>query len=203
MAPGLFSRRSYDADAPAYAAVPSNTSPRPRAHHSDSEATEDEEEAGGERDMEVLREEEEREKLLSGGQGLFGSIGRKVGNGSIKIGKKVRGMGRRKGVREVVAMMGGKRLGMEEGGEFGIGTGSDTGSDSEIEEDELLAEKLAYERKVGRLRSDVLNLFFLSLRALLYLVAGVCENSIYTHRYPDITHLLVLFLPEVSRGEHS
>lgn len=186
MAPGLFSRRSYDADAPAYAAVPSSTSPHPPAHHSDSEATEDEE-AGGERDMEVLREEEEREKLLSGGQGLFGSIGRKVGNGSIKIGKKVRGMGRRKGVREVVAMMGGKRLGMEEGGEFGIGSGSDTGSDSEIEEDELLAEKLAYERKVGRLRRDILDLLFLSLGALLYL-SCCCRGSLREFNiYPQIS----------------
>lgn len=182
MAPGLFSRRSYDADAPAYAAVPSSTSPHPPAHHSDSEATEDEE-AGGERDMEVLREEEEREKLLSGGQGLFGSIGRKVGNGSIKIGKKVRGMGRRKGVREVVAMMGGKRLGMEEGGEFGIGSGSDTGSDSEIEEDELLAEKLAYERKPrkpnGRSMLLVTSMLLTFLMLLIFASLSLSSHSPY------------------------
>lgn len=146
MAPGLFSRRSDGADASAYAAVPTSTSPRP---HSDSELSEDEADHDGLiNDMEVLREEEEREKLLSGGQGLFGSIGRKVGNGSIKIGKKVKGMGRRKGVREVVEMMGGKRLGMEEGGEFGIGDSEESEEESELEEDGLLAEKLAYEKKV-------------------------------------------------------
>lgn len=140
MAParGLFSRRSYDADASAYTSVPTAASP-----HADADSDSD---AGAKEDMDVLREEEEREKLLSGGDGLFGSIGRKVGNGSIKIGKKVRGMSRRKNVSEVVEMMGGKRLGMEEGGEFGIGAGSD--SESELEEDGLLAEKLAFERKV-------------------------------------------------------
>lgn len=128
--------RLYDVDASVYSSVP------PDVDSSADEAERDVLEA----DMEVLHEEEEREKLLSGGDGLFGSIGRKVGNGSIKIGKKVRGMGRRKNVSEVVEMMGGKRLGMEEGGEFGIGDGED--SESELEEDGLLAEKLAFERKV-------------------------------------------------------
>jgi hypothetical protein len=200
MAPGLFSRRSYDADAPAYAAVRGSTSPRAPAH-SDSDVTEDEEEAGGERDMEVLREEEEREKLLSGGQGLFGSIGRKVGNGSIKIGKKVRGMGRRKGVREVVAMMGGKRLGMEEGGEFGIGTGSDTGSDSEIEEDELLAEKLAYERKVGRLLRESLSCSSCRCWNCCIFLLMLRESARIQYIPPDIAHLfvLLLFLSTVSQ----
>lgn len=191
MAPGLFSRRSYDADASAYAAVPTSTSPQ--QHPTTSTTTtptsaiepfsdEEEEEAGGERDMEVLREEEEREKLLSGGQGLFGSIGRKVGNGSIKIGKKVRGVGRRKGVREVVAMMGGKRLGMEEGGEFGIGGGSDT-SDSEIEEDDLLAEKLAYERKPrkpnGRSMLLVTSILLTFLMLLIFASLSLSTRSAY------------------------
>lgn len=149
MAParGLFSRRSYDADASAYTSVPTSTSPRPHdGPDVDSDSDVEADRGGLDGDMDVLREEEEREKLLSGGDGLFGSIGRKVGNGSIKIGKKVKGMARRKNVSEVVEMMGGKRLGMEEGGEFGIGDGSD--SESELEEDGLLAEKLAFERKV-------------------------------------------------------
>lgn len=151
-APGLFSRRAYDADPAVYSPVPTSTSPSHRHRSSsdpDVDSSADEAERGGlgAGDMDVLHEEEEREKLLSGGDGLFGSIGRKVGNGSIKIGKKVKGMGRRKNVSEVVEMMGGKRLGMEEGGgEFGIGDGED--SESELEEDGLLAEKLAFERKV-------------------------------------------------------
>lgn len=144
--------RHHRPDTSAYASVPTSTSPRPHPDPDpdpdpdiDSSADEAERDVL-EADMDVLHEEEEREKLLSGGDGLFGSIGRKVGNGSIKIGKKVKGMGRRKNVSEVVEMMGGKRLGMEEGGEFGIGDGDD--SESELEEDGLLAEKLAFERKV-------------------------------------------------------
>lgn len=138
--------RLYDPDASVYTAVPTSTSPRPHPDPDVDSSADEAERDVLEADMEVLHEEEEREKLLSGGDGLFGSIGRKVGNGSIKIGKKVKGMGRRKNVSEVLEMMGGKRLGMEEGGEFGIGDGED--SESELEEDGLLAEKLAFERKV-------------------------------------------------------
>lgn len=138
--------RLYDPDASVYTSVPTSTSPRPHPDPDVDSSADEAERDVLEADMEVLHEEEEREKLLSGGDGLFGSIGRKVGNGSIKIGKKVKGMGRRKNVSEVVEMMGGKRLGMEEGGEFGIGDGED--SESELEEDGLLAEKLAFERKV-------------------------------------------------------
>lgn len=119
-----------------YVAVPANA-----AHDILSESSDDE---GSCADHEVLKEEEEREKLLAGGNGLFG------GKPGVKIGKKVRGArGKKKGVRDVVEMMGGKRLGMEEGGEFGLGADSDDEADSEEgEEVDLLREKEAFERKV-------------------------------------------------------
>ena len=71
------------------------------------------------------------------------------GKPGVKIGKKVRGArGKKKGVRDVVEMMGGKRLGMEEGGELGLGADSDDEADSdEGEEADLLREKEAFERK--------------------------------------------------------
>jgi hypothetical protein len=108
-----------------------------------SESSDDE---GSSADHEVLKEEEEREKLLAGGNGLFGSIGKS----GVKIGKKVRrASGRRKGVNEIVEMMGGKRLGMEEGGEFGLNEDSaEEEEDEEEEEEDFLAEKGGYERKV-------------------------------------------------------
>jgi hypothetical protein len=129
--PGLFSRKSYDRDAPAYGSVPSELP------HSDTD------EEGP--DDEVLREEEEREKLLAGGNGLFGSIGRS--GGGVKIGKKVKG-GRRKKASDVAVMMGGKRLGMEDGGEYGIGSGDEEGEEERSGEEELWGEKEALEKKV-------------------------------------------------------
>ena len=105
----LFSRSSYDRDAPTYSAV--NTLP--------PSASSDEDEEGDD----VLREEEEREKLLAGG--LFG------GTRSIKIGKKVRIHRRKRSAGEVASMMGAKRLGMEEGGEYGIGSESSDGEGDE------------------------------------------------------------------------
>jgi len=85
-----------------YLAIPANA-----AHDILSESSDDE---GSCADHEVLKEEEEREKLLAGGNGLFS------GKPGVKIGKKVRSTrGKKKGFRDVVEMMGGKRLGMEEG----------------------------------------------------------------------------------------
>jgi len=84
-----------------YVAVPANA-----AHDILSESSDDE---GSCAVHEVLQEEEEREKLLAGGNGLFG------GKPGMKIGKKVCGARGKKGVRDVVEMMGGKRLCMEEG----------------------------------------------------------------------------------------
>lgn len=107
-----------------------------------SESSDDE---GSSADNEVLREEEEREKLLAGGNGLFGSIGKS----GVKIGKKVRrASGRRKDVAEVVEMMGGKRLGMEEGGEFGLNEESDEEEEDGGEKEDLLRGGEGYERKV-------------------------------------------------------
>ncbi|KAI5857821.1 alkaline-phosphatase-like protein [Tricharina praecox] len=118
----LFSRSSYDRDAPAYTAVdtgPSHTLPPVSARPSTSSTSSGDDEEGAD----VLREEEEREKLLAGG--LFG------GKGSIKIGKKVRGHRRKRSAGQVASMMGGKRLGMEAGGEYGIGDESSDGDEDE------------------------------------------------------------------------
>jgi hypothetical protein len=121
MAPSTHSNRrpsvrnifQYDPDAPEYKNIPSDVS-------------DDEEEEDGEA-HDVLKEEEEREKLLAGG--IFAGITKK---GSIKIGKSVRGSLRgRRSAAELASGMGGKRLGMEEGGEFGLG------SESEEEEEEM------------------------------------------------------------------
>ncbi|KAF8246087.1 Phosphodiest-domain-containing protein [Wilcoxina mikolae CBS 423.85] len=112
----LFSGNPNDGNAPAgpeYAPVHS-----PEDSGTDASDTDDD-------DNSILREEEEREKLLAGG--IFGGLG---GNGSIKIGKKVKGVRRKP--KEVAEMMGGKRLGMEEGGEFGM-----SGSEGEEDEEEL------------------------------------------------------------------
>jgi hypothetical protein len=117
MAPSHKSRPSardiftYDPDAPEYKNIP-------------SDASDDEEEA-----HDVLREEEEREKLLAGG--LFSGITKK---GSIKIGKSVKGSRGRRSAAEVASGMGGKRLGMEDGGEFGLDY-------SESEDEEMEEEK--------------------------------------------------------------
>lgn len=97
----LFNRDTYDRDAAQYSAV---TSPPDHSASSDDE------------DADVLREEEEREKLLAGG--LF------TRSGSIRIGKKVRG-GRRRTAGDVAESMGGKRLGMEDGGEYGLNDSDD------------------------------------------------------------------------------
>jgi hypothetical protein len=112
----LFSRNSNEGNAlqgPEYAAVHS-----PEDSATDASDTDDD-------DNSILREEEEREKLLAGG--LFGGLG---GNGSIKIGKKVKGVRRKP--EEVTEMMGGKRLGMEEGGEFGLGESEDEDEEEEM-----------------------------------------------------------------------
>ena len=123
---GLFLRQSHDPDAPEYASVPPNDEHDPNLDPGDGDgnvrASSDDDDDDDD-DNAVLREEEEREKLLAGG--LFGNIG---GGGSIKIGKKVGGGRRRqrKKAKQVAQMMGGKRLGMEDGGEYGLASGSDT-----------------------------------------------------------------------------
>jgi predicted AlkP superfamily pyrophosphatase or phosphodiesterase len=115
----LFARSSYDRDASEYTSVHA-----PSDHDSHDSASE----AGGD-DTDVLREEEEREKLLAGG--VFSRTN------SVRIGKKVRGS--RRQAKEVAEMMGGKRLGMEDGGEFGLG---DSGEESEDEEETRWGEKM-------------------------------------------------------------
>ncbi|CUS10363.1 unnamed protein product [Tuber aestivum] len=136
------------------------------AHDILSESSDDE---GSCADHEVLKEEEEREKLLAGRNGLFGSIGGKPG---VKIGKKVRGArGKKKGVCDVVHMMGGKRLGMEEGGEFGLGADSDDEADSEEGEDvDLLREKEVIERKPRKPSVRRVLLYTVSLLTFLLLL---------------------------------
>jgi len=108
----LFSRGSYDRDAPAYSAIGNDIPPSSHPASSSEDEGDD-----------VLREEEEREKLLAGG--LFGA------KGSIKIGKKIRGHRRKRSAGQVASMMGGKRLGMEAGGEYGIGSESSDGEGDE------------------------------------------------------------------------
>jgi hypothetical protein len=147
---GIFSRNSYDRDAPQYDSVPSELELPLESTDTDSDGGGGGGSVPDALDHEVLREEEEREKLLSGGKGIFGPIG-------VKIGKKVKGArGRRsaKSAGDVASMMGGKRLGMEDGsGEYGImdpdGGESEFGSyeDSE-DDDDYLMEKKVLEKKV-------------------------------------------------------
>lgn len=142
---GLFSRASYDRDAAAYSEVsPGTLSARPGLGHrrldsGTSDFSDSRLSHADDLDREVLEEEEEREKLLSRG-GLFGSAG-------VRVGKKIHG-GRRKRVGDVAEMMGGKRLGMEEGGEFGLDSGDEEGSE---EDDELLGEKTVEKVRAHRM----------------------------------------------------
>ncbi|KAG0640281.1 alkaline-phosphatase-like protein [Tuber brumale] len=156
-----------------YAAVLANA-----AHDTLSGSSDDE---GSCADHEVLREEEEREKLLAGRNGLFRSIGGKPG---VKIGKKVRGArGKKKGVRDVVQMMGGKRLGMEEGGEFGLGADSDDGADSaEGEEVDLLREKEVFDRKPRKPSVSRVLLYTVSLLTFLLLLISASLSLSHGHR---------------------
>ncbi|KAL7273418.1 hypothetical protein RUND412_003734 [Rhizina undulata] len=175
-AKNLFSRRSYDPDATSYTSVP-NTLPHSDYGSSDEDEIYHEGAASGSSetlalDREVLIEEEEREKLLAR-SGLLGSIGRKAGLG-VKIGKRVKG-GRRK-LGDVVGMMGGKRLGMEEGGEFGLG-------ESEDEEEEE-----AVNEKIGKPRSPSLRRMILyTAITLTVLLVVISATLMLTHFRPRST----------------
>jgi hypothetical protein len=143
MAPGsLFTSNSYDRDAPEYEEVNTSNSSRTQGHRRTISAITDDTEADDDytasaHDRAVLLEEEEREKLLS--RSIFSSLGRGTNN-PVRIGKKVKGARRKAG--EVAAMMGGKRLGMEDGG-------SESESESDFEDEKLLVgEKEILDKKV-------------------------------------------------------
>ncbi|KAF8477406.1 alkaline-phosphatase-like protein [Kalaharituber pfeilii] len=132
----LFSARGYDRDAPAYSSLPSAEDIR-ASSSSHLELGSDDDGSDGDlsttqADLDVLKEEEEREKLLSKG-GLFGSIGRREG---VVIGKRVKG--RTKKRRGLISPGGGGREDSEErigGGGGGYTSGEvDESEDTEIEE---------------------------------------------------------------------
>ncbi|RPB02956.1 Phosphodiest-domain-containing protein [Choiromyces venosus 120613-1] len=175
-----------------YAAVPANAAPDIFSESSDDE--------GSCADHEVLKEEEEREKLLAGGNGLFGSIGGKSG---VKIGKKVRGArGKKKGVHDVVQMMGGKRLGMEEGGEFGLGANSGDEADSEDgEEVDLLMEKEVFERKPRKPTVRRVLLYTVSLLTFLLLLISASLSLSYG-RHPRTAPVRIAKDTRLSNGTH-
>ncbi|KAI5796505.1 alkaline-phosphatase-like protein [Geopyxis carbonaria] len=94
-----FARNLFDPDAREYTTVPG-------AHPETSDEDTDVDYSTADAlDREVLREEEEREKLLSRGS-LFSSIGRTAGR--VKVGKKVRGAGRKRAAGDVAEMMDGQ-----------------------------------------------------------------------------------------------
>ena len=143
MAPGsLFTPNKYDHDAPEYEEVKSSSHLPVRGHRRTISAITDDTEADDDytasaHDHAVLLEEEEREKLLS--RSIFSSLGRGANN-PVRIGKKVKGARRKAG--ELASMMGGKRLGMEDG--------STSESDSDLEDEKLLVgEKDMLDKKVG------------------------------------------------------
>lgn len=129
---------TYDRDAPAYSSVPSAEYVRASSSShlelgSDNSSDDDDHLSTTPQDLDVLKEEEEREKLLSKG-GLFGSIGRREG---VVIGKRVKGARRKKraglgglGREDSEERIGGG-AGEYSSGEDGYG---DESEDEEIEE---------------------------------------------------------------------
>ncbi|TGZ82194.1 Phosphodiest-domain-containing protein [Ascodesmis nigricans] len=196
----LLSRGSYDRDAPEYEQIPTEGTLPDDALLERDRRTSIASDFSDHRsvnsvDYDVLREEEQREKLLS--RNPFGSLGINAG---VKVGKKVKGRRKRR-PDDVASMMGGKRLGMEEGGEFGIGSGDDFYSSDE--EDYELDEKFVHKprkpsvRKIlvfsSLLLAFLLVLIFISLtlsRHTSSSAAAVFSNG--THLFGPTTILISL-----------
>lgn len=145
MAPpgSLFAQNSYDRDAPEYERVETAERSNAHSHRRMVSTTTVGSDDDGEvydpsaHDRAVLEEEDEREKLLS--RSIFSSLGRASSN-PVRIGKKVKGARRKAG--DVAAMMGGKRLGMED-----VDEESESDSDDEVEK-LLVGEKELIDKKV-------------------------------------------------------
>ena len=159
----LFSPGKYDSDNPAYSFIPSTEDIHASSSYVDegSDAKDEDEDEDDNlsttpQDLDVLREEEEREKLLSKG-GLFGSIGRREG---VLIGKRVKsgssGRKRRADSEERAGGGGGEK-------EYITGT-EDESEDQEIEE----IRRGWVDEKQGNKRPR-----FPSIRKILAITAGL------------------------------
>ncbi|KAI5819342.1 alkaline-phosphatase-like protein [Pyronema omphalodes] len=151
----LFARASYDRDAAEYSSVHAPSEYDQHDGRDSRDSQDSSSEVGGD-DTDVLREEEEREKLLAGG--VFSRTN------SVRIGKKVRGSRRK--AKEVAEMMGGKRLGMEDGGEFGLG--DDEAEDEEDDEESRWGEKMdAKPRKPSKRRILVVSCLLMTFLGMV------------------------------------
>ena len=131
----LFSSTAYDRDASAYSSVPTgDTLHNSSSSHLETASDGDNDDGGDDdlsttpQDLDVLKEEEERERLLSKG-GLFGSLSRR--EGGVVIGKRDRKKKRRPGL----ALLG--RGDSEERIGGGAGEYSTADEESESEDEQI------------------------------------------------------------------
>lgn len=163
----LFAATGYDRDAQQYASVPTTEDVRASSSsHLEvgSEDGSDDDLSTTPHDFDVLKEEEEREKLLSKG-GIFGGIGRKKGSPGVVIGKRVKGRKKKRSrglvdPGEDVGDDSEERIGRA-AGEYTSGEEDDQSEDEEIEEIwQGRYDEKAFDKKV----SSTCSSFFLPCR---------------------------------------